>query len=72
MAALTIRLPDDKHTRLKALAESRGTPLNKLFDEIATQMLVEFDAEARFKLRAARGTKKLGRGLSLLKKAAGE
>lgn len=72
MAALTIRLPDDKHMRLRALAESRGTPLNKLFDEIATQMLVEYDAEARFKLRSARGAGKVRRGLDLLKKAAGE
>jgi predicted DNA-binding protein len=72
MAALTIRLPDDKHMRLKALAQNRGTPLNKLFDEIATQMLVEFDAEARFKLRVARGAGSVKRGLELLKKAAGE
>ena len=33
MAALTVRLPDDKHRRLKALAASRGTPLNCLIDE---------------------------------------
>lgn len=69
MAALTIRLPDDKHMRLKALAQSRGTPLNRLFDEIATQMLVEFDAEARFRLRSARGKDQVERGVMLLQKA---
>lgn len=48
MAALTVRLPDDKHLRLKALAESRGIPLNCLIDEMATLMLAGFDAETRF------------------------
>ena len=30
MATLTIRMPDDKHSRLKQLAESRGISVNKL------------------------------------------
>jgi predicted transcriptional regulator len=71
MAALTVRLPDDKHLRLKALARSRGTPLNRLIDEMATLMLAEFDAETRFQLRSTRGAGKTARGLDLLKKAAG-
>ena len=70
MAALTVRLPDDKHQRLKALAKSRGTPLNRLIDEMATQMLAEFDAETRFRIRAERGFGNSERGLALLKKAA--
>ncbi|MBL0088120.1 MAG: toxin-antitoxin system HicB family antitoxin [Ideonella sp.] len=70
MSALTVRLPDDKHQRLRALAESRGTTLNRLIDEMATVMLAEFDAETRFKLRAARGAGKARRGLALLDKAA--
>jgi len=71
MAALTVRLPDDKHARLKALAKSRGTPLNRLIDEMATAMLAEFDAETRFRIRAARGAGKEARGLELLAKARG-
>lgn len=71
MAALTVRLPDEKHMRLKALAKSRGTPLNRLIDEMTTLMLAEFDAETRFHLRAEHGAGKVGRGLALLKKAAG-
>ena len=55
MSALTLRLPDDKHQRLRALAQSRGTTLNRLIDEMTTVMLAEFDAETRFKLRAERG-----------------
>jgi len=71
MAALTVRLPDEKHMRLKALARSRGTPLNRLIDEMTTLMLAEFDAETRFHLRAERGAGKTERGLAMLKKASG-
>jgi len=71
MSALTVRLPDDKHQRLRAMAESRGTTLNRLIDDMATVMLAEFDAETRFKLRAGRGTGQVERGLALLGKAAG-
>ena len=69
MAALTVRLPDDKHRRLKALAASRGTPLNRLIDEMTTVMLAEFDAETRFRLRASQGADRKAEGLALLDKA---
>jgi predicted transcriptional regulator len=71
MSALTLRLPDDKHDRLKTLARQRGTSLNRLMEEMATLILAEFDAETRFALRAARGEGKAQRGLSLLAKAEG-
>ena len=70
MAALTLRLPDDKHQRLRALAQSRGTTLNRLLDEMATLMLAEFDAETHFKLRAAAGAGRSDQALALLAKAA--
>ena len=70
MSALTVRLSDDKHARLRVLAQSRGTTLNALIDEMTTVMLVENDAEVRFRLKAARGAGKAARGLALLKKAA--
>ena len=70
MSALTVRLPDDKHNRLRALAQSRGTTLNRLIDEMTTMMLVEHDAETQFRLRAARGGDKRDRGVELLAKAA--
>ena len=69
MAALTVRLPDDKHRRLKALAASRGTPLSRLIDEMTTVMLAEFDAETRFRLRASQGAGREAEGLALLDKA---
>ncbi len=71
MTAITVRLPDEKHRRLKALAKTRGTPLNRLIDEMTTLMLAEFDAETRFNVRAARGAGKLERGLELLERAVG-
>ena len=70
MSALTLRLPDDKHARLRALAQSRGTSVNRLLDEVTTLLLAEFDAETRFRLRAEQGAGKAERGLSLLNKAA--
>ena len=36
---MTIRLPDDKHQRLKALAASNSISVNKLIDELATVAL---------------------------------
>ena len=68
-ASLTVRLPDEKHRRLKALAKSRGTPLNRLIEDMTTVMLAEFDAETRFQLRASRGAGQEATGLKLLDKA---
>jgi predicted transcriptional regulator len=66
MAILTIRLPDDTHTRLRQLARQRNISLNKLMEELATIALTEFDAETRFRARAARGS--VSDGLRLLDK----
>lgn len=66
MATLTIRLSDEKHHRLKALAEKRHISVNKLIEELSTIALTEFDAETHFKAHAARGSIK--RGLQLLDK----
>lgn len=60
MATLTIRLPDDKHERLKELAQSRGISVNKLMEELSTIALVEFDTYTRFKAMAALGNPKAG------------
>jgi predicted transcriptional regulator len=56
MATLTIRLSDEKHARLRQLAERRRISVNKLIDELSTVALVEFDAETRFRARAALGS----------------
>lgn len=60
MATLTIRLSDEKHERLRQLAERRKISMNKLIDELSTVALVEFDAETRFRTRAARGSREEG------------
>lgn len=72
MSALTLRLPDDKHLRLKALARDRGTSVNRLIGEMTTVMLAEFDAETRFRARAAAGAGRIDEGLDLLGKAIGK
>lgn len=66
MATLTVRLPDDKHTRLKALAQRRHISVNKLMEELSTQAIAEFDAETRFRAMAARGS--VDKGLDILDK----
>jgi plasmid stability protein len=63
MATLTIRLPDDKHNRLKALAQRKKISINKLIEEISTQALAEFGSETRFRALAASGDAKRGLGL---------
>ena len=68
MSVLTIRLPDDQHERLKALAAHRGLSLNKLFEEFTVKALAEFDIETRFRVRAAHGD--ADAGLALLDKLA--
>ena len=60
MATLTIRLPDEKHERLRQLAERRNVSMNKLIEELSTVALAEFDAETRFRARAALGSREQG------------
>jgi plasmid stability protein len=66
MSTLTIRLPDDKHERLKALAARKKISVNKLIEELSTQALAEFDSETRFRVLAAQGNTK--KGLEILEK----
>ena len=64
MSTMTIRLPDDKHQRLKLLAKSRHLSINKLVEELATSVLSAHDAEVRFRTLAMRGNPK--KALALL------
>lgn len=66
MGTLTVRLPDDKHKRLKALAARRKVSVNKLMEELSTQALAEFDSEVRFRALAASGRAR--KGLDILDK----
>ena len=64
MATMTIRLPDDRHARLRRLAKQRGLSVNKLMEEFSAIGLAQFDAETRFRALAAKGSP--GRALKLL------
>jgi predicted DNA-binding ribbon-helix-helix protein len=66
MSTLTIRLPDAKHARLKALAGERGISVNKLVDELANIALAQKGAMNSYALRAASGNVK--RRMKLLDK----
>ena len=64
MSTMTIRLPDDKHRRLKQLAKSRHLSINKLVEEFTTSVLSAHDAEVRFRALALKGNPK--KALALL------
>lgn len=64
MSVITLRLPADKHERLRQVAKRRGISVNRLLDEVATIALAQYDAEAHFRAAAARGSRK--RGLAIL------
>lgn len=66
MGTLTIRIPDDKHERLKTLAASRGISVNKLIEELSIIALTEFDAETKFRTMAAQGN--IEEGLAIIDK----
>jgi hypothetical protein len=54
MGTVTVRLPDDTHKRIKELASSRKTSINKLYEEFTIMALTAFDVENRFKAMAGK------------------
>ncbi len=66
MSVVTLRIPDEKHMRLKQLAASRNTSVNRLLDELATIILVQHDVSVQFRADAEKGNP--ARGLALLDK----
>ncbi len=60
MGTLTIRLPDDKHERIRQMAKQRKISINKLVEELSTAAIAEFDTYTRFMARAARGSSEDG------------
>ena len=57
MGSLHLRIPDEKHQRLKELAKSKNMSVNKLLEELTTIALTEYDLETRFRIRASRGSR---------------
>jgi hypothetical protein len=64
MATITIRVPNDRHQRLRQLAKYRGISVNKLMEEFSTIGLAQFDAVLRFRALAFKGSP--GRALAVL------
>ena len=48
MTALTFRLSEQKHQRLKEMAKQQNVSINKLLDETVSVLLAEHDAYTRF------------------------
>jgi hypothetical protein len=66
MGTVTLRLPDDKHDRLRFLAKQRKMSINKLIDELATIAIIQSDYETSFKAQAAKGDP--NKGLAIIDK----
>lgn len=66
MSVVTLRIPDAKHARLKQLAASKHTSVNRLLDELATIALVQHDLGIQFQSASEAGD--AARGLELLDK----
>ena len=66
MSTLTVRLPDDTHARMKALARQRAMSVNELMEELCTIAVTQHDAETRFRALSARGS--IDEGLRVLDK----
>lgn len=66
MSTVTLRLPNEKHQRLKTLAKARQLSVNKLMDELATLALAFHDIELRFRALSAQGNRQ--RALRVLDK----
>lgn len=60
MSTLTMRLPEDKHERLRELARQQGVSINQLMDELSTMALTQHDTEMRFHSLAATGSPRTG------------
>lgn len=56
MSTITIRLPEDKHARIKQLARARKISVNQLLEDMVTAALAGHDAELRFRALAAMGS----------------
>jgi len=66
MSAITLRLPDDKHQRLKILSEQRGISINQILNEMTTLLILILKRAFESEPSVAKG--KLGVAYSCLKK----
>src|SRR5262249_43865727 len=60
MSTSTIRMPQERHARLRHLAKARGISINRLVEELSTVASTQHDTDMCFRALAARGSKKTG------------
>lgn len=56
MSTMTIRLPEERHARLRRLARQRGTSVTKLVTDFSNAGLSQGEAEMRFRALAKKGS----------------
>ena len=60
MGAVTLRLPNGRHQRLKVMAQSYSVSLNELVEQVTAQALTENDIELRYRHMTAIGSAERG------------
>ncbi|MBB5278629.1 putative DNA-binding protein [Rhizobium rosettiformans] len=70
-SALTLRLPEETHQRLKALSKERGVSINALVNEAAVKLVMEQDALSFYRQCVDYAQGREQRALELLAKATG-
>lgn len=64
MSDLVLDIPAERRARLEAIAQGRGVSLSALLEEMSERALAEYEAEERFRQRAAKGD--AAKGLAIL------
>lgn len=57
MSTLTIRIPEQKHERIKRIAQAKNISINKLVDEWATLAIDAQDLYTQYQAQKARASR---------------
>jgi hypothetical protein len=68
MNAVTFQITDELFEKMKSVAESRQQPVESFVADVMQDAVRHFEAEARFRERAARGKGREEEGLELLRR----
>ncbi|PZM13175.1 toxin-antitoxin system HicB family antitoxin [Rhizobium tubonense] len=68
MNAITFQVPEEVHEKMEEIAAEKGVSLPELLASVTNSIIVEYDAEIRFRKRAEAGEGLESEALSLLRR----
>lgn len=68
MNAVTLQITDELYEKIKSVADARHQPVDAFVADVMKDAIRHFDAEARFRERAARGQGRENEALALLRR----